>query len=82
MGYHVFVKKSQGVISGQETGTSHPMGIYPNILDIGRAFDLPLLLSTPTWRANREQGLKILGDCCGTDDRHIRSLAAQLSTGV
>jgi homocysteine S-methyltransferase len=30
----------------------------------------------------RELGLKILGGCCGTDDRHIRSLAAQLaSTG-
>ena len=24
-------------------------------------------------------GLKILGGCCGTDDRHIRSLAIQLS---
>jgi homocysteine S-methyltransferase len=31
---------------------------------------------------HRELGLKILGGCCGTDDRHIRSLAAQLSTGV
>lgn len=31
---------------------------------------------------HRELGLKILGGCCGTDDRHIRSLAAQLATGV
>lgn len=30
---------------------------------------------------HRELGLKILGGCCGTDDRHIRSLAAQLATG-
>jgi homocysteine S-methyltransferase len=29
-------------------------------------------------RLHRELGLKILGGCCGTDDRHIRSLAAQL----
>ena len=29
-----------------------------------------------------ELGLKILGGCCGTDDRHICSLAAQLATGV
>src|SRR4029077_6732942 len=29
---------------------------------------------------HRELGLKILGGCCGTDDRHIRSLAAQLAT--
>jgi homocysteine S-methyltransferase len=27
----------------------------------------------------RELGLKILGGCCGTDDRHIRALAAQLT---
>jgi len=27
----------------------------------------------------RELGLKILGGCCGTDHRHIRSLAAQLT---
>jgi len=26
-----------------------------------------------------EFGMKILGGCCGTDDRHIRSLAAQLA---
>jgi len=31
---------------------------------------------------HRELGLKILGGCCGTDDRHIRSLAAELATGV
>ena len=30
---------------------------------------------------HREMGLKILGGCCGTDDRHIRSLAAQLGGG-
>lgn len=31
---------------------------------------------------HRELGLKILGGCCGTDDRHIRSLAARLATGL
>jgi homocysteine S-methyltransferase len=30
---------------------------------------------------HREPGLKILGGCCGTDDRHIRSLAALLAAG-
>ena len=29
--------------------------IYRQYLDIGREFDLPLLISTPTWRANRER---------------------------
>ena len=30
---------------------------------------------------HRDLGLKILGGCCGTDDRHIRALAAQLARG-
>jgi homocysteine S-methyltransferase len=30
---------------------------------------------------HRELGLKILGGCCGTDDRHIRCLAAELAAG-
>ena len=29
---------------------------------------------------HRELGLKILGGCCGTDDRHIKSLAARLAS--
>ncbi len=29
--------------------------IYRQYLDIGRQFDLPLILSTPTWRASRER---------------------------
>jgi len=28
---------------------------------------------------HKDLGLKILGGCCGTDDRHIRALAAQLA---
>ncbi len=31
---------------------------------------------------HRELGLKLVGGCCGTDDRHIRALAAQLAPGV
>ena len=30
-------------------------GIYRQYLDIGRKYNLPLLLSTPTWRASRER---------------------------
>lgn len=33
-------------------------------------------------RLGKELGLKILGGCCGTDDRHIRSLAALLAEEV
>jgi homocysteine S-methyltransferase len=29
-----------------------------------------------------ELGMKILGGCCGTDDRHIRCLATQLASGI
>lgn len=28
---------------------------------------------------HRDLGMKILGGCCGTDDRHIRSLASRLA---
>jgi homocysteine S-methyltransferase len=31
---------------------------------------------------HRELGLKVLGGCCGTDDRHIRALAARLTAGA
>ena len=29
---------------------------------------------------NKSPGLKILGGCCGTDDRHIRALASEISS--
>ena len=29
--------------------------IYRGYLDVGREFDLPMMLSTPTWRASRER---------------------------
>ena len=31
---------------------------------------------------HRDLGLKIVGGCCGTDDRHIRSLAAELTRSL
>jgi S-methylmethionine-dependent homocysteine/selenocysteine methylase len=31
---------------------------------------------------HRELGMKILGGCCGTDHRHIRHLAKQLTSGI
>lgn len=31
---------------------------------------------------HQEFGMKILGGCCGTDDRHIRSLAGRLTMGL
>jgi homocysteine S-methyltransferase len=38
----------------------------------------PEIFGQSVARLHREPGLKILGGCCGTDDRHIRSLAAHL----
>ena len=29
---------------------------------------------------NKDLGMKILGGCCGTDDRHIRQLAKRLAS--
>jgi len=40
----------------------------------------PETFSNAVAALHQELGLKILGGCCGTDDRHIRSLAAQLAS--
>lgn len=42
----------------------------------------PVLFAKSVAGLQQELGLKILGGCCGTDDRHIRSLAAQLSSST
>jgi len=42
----------------------------------------PLTFGSTVAGLHSELGLKILGGCCGTDDRHIRALAAQLATGA
>lgn len=42
----------------------------------------PLAFGSTVAGLHGELGLKILGGCCGTDDRHIRALAAQLATGA
>lgn len=38
-----------------EKGRAALAGIYGGYLEIARSFDLPLLLSTPTWRASRDR---------------------------
>ncbi|HJV35596.1 homocysteine S-methyltransferase family protein [Geomonas sp.] len=38
----------------------------------------PAVFGSTVAALGRELGLKILGGCCGTDDRHIAALAAQL----
>ncbi len=40
----------------------------------------PELFGQTVAALHSDLGLKILGGCCGTDDRHIRALAAQLAT--
>lgn len=42
----------------------------------------PLIFAKAVAGLQRELGLKILGGCCGTDDRHIRSLAEQLASSA
>lgn len=39
----------------------------------------PALFGDTVAALHRELGLKILGGCCGTDERHIRALAARLA---
>jgi methionine synthase I (cobalamin-dependent) len=31
------------------------------------------------WKIHEDFGLRVLGGCCGTDDRHIRALAARMA---
>jgi homocysteine S-methyltransferase len=40
----------------------------------------PQLFGRSLAALGRDLGMKLLGGCCGTDDRHIRCLAQQLST--
>lgn len=51
--------------------------------DLNESTDLveedPEVFGRMVSKLHRDPGLKILGGCCGTDDRHIRALAHQLS---
>ena len=40
----------------------------------------PANFAESLWDLHRELGLTVLGGCCGTDDRHIRCLAARLAS--
>ena len=31
------------------------------------------------WEIHRDFGLRVLGGCCGTDDRHMRALARRMA---
>ncbi len=41
--------------------------------------DDPERFAAGMWEIHREFGLRVLGGCCGTDDRHIRALAAKVA---
>ena len=55
--------------------------LSPEELDncVGLVTEDPEAFGTSVSSLHGELGMKILGGCCGTDDRHIRSLAAHLS---
>ncbi len=40
--------------------------------------DDPDLFATEMWSLHQDFGLRVLGGYCGTDDRHMRALAAQM----
>lgn len=42
--------------------------------------DDPERFAEGMWRIREEFGLKVLGGCCGTDDRHMRALAARMAS--
>ena len=41
--------------------------------------DEPDLFAAEMWEIHEDFGLRVLGGCCGTDDRHIRALAARMA---
>lgn len=41
--------------------------------------DNPEHFAAGMWEIHEEFGLRILGGCCGTDDRHIRALATRMA---
>jgi len=41
--------------------------------------DDPESFAAGIWRIHEDFGLRILGGCCGTDDRHMRALAARMA---
>ncbi len=41
--------------------------------------DAPDLFAAEMWALHQDFGLRVLGGCCGTDDRHIRALAARMA---
>lgn len=43
--------------------------------------DAPDLFAAEMWSLHGDFGLRVIGGCCGTDDRHIRALAALMANG-
>jgi S-methylmethionine-dependent homocysteine/selenocysteine methylase len=41
--------------------------------------DEPATFAAEMWRLNADHGLRVLGGCCGTDDRHMRALGALMA---
>jgi methionine synthase I (cobalamin-dependent) len=41
--------------------------------------DDPERFAAGMWEIHRDFGLRVLGGCCGTDDRHMRALAARFA---
>ena len=41
--------------------------------------DDPETFAAGMWRLRSDFGLRVLGGCCGTDDRHVRALAARMA---
>jgi homocysteine S-methyltransferase len=44
--------------------------------------DDPDHFATEMWALHQDFGLRVLGGCCGTDDRHIRALAVLMASDL
>jgi homocysteine S-methyltransferase len=71
----------RGRVAGLLANTA---ALNPEELDnsIGLVEEEPEVFGRAVAALHGELGMKILGGCCGTDDRHIRSLAKRLASGI
>jgi S-methylmethionine-dependent homocysteine/selenocysteine methylase len=62
-----FKANSSPLSSEELVQLDHPEGDHPD------------LFAAEMWEIHEDFGLRVLGGCCGTDDRHIRALAARMA---
>lgn len=69
-------QRTIGLLANTAALSSEELNDSPKLVE-----EAPDTFARELSKLHRDLGLKILGGCCGTDDRHIRALAARLKKG-